>query len=488
MKHRAAKLVGSIVLVGVIAAIASSQLSGAPRDAVAVSGHVTTFAVKRGTLPVTLKETGTLKTKKATIIRSTVEGQAKIATIVAEGAAVKSGDVVVELDQTDVKQKIEELEGQRIQQEAELKAAKTDFAVQEAQAKTDVEKAELRVEVSKVNHRKLIEGDIPKEQKTRQLRIEKAKSALQRVEEKYKTMPELQQLGFVTKSQVEEERLKVEEAKVELDAAKQDFELYDKYQKPLDTKQKEAEVGEAEREHTRTMARSESQVESKRAVMLQRELQMKKTLDRLSREKVKLENMTLHAPTDGIVVYGDPDRPWNSGEIKAGAQVWQNMPICTIPDTTEFGVILQVHEADINQISSGLPVTVTLDTYKGVVLKGEVSKIAAVAISGGWQDDVKKFAVDIAIVGSTLTLRTGITAKAEIAIGEMKNVIYVPLQTVQVKDGKHRCFVRARGSVTARDVEIGRANDDFVEIKKGLDEGEVVLLYDPSGEGAPEAK
>ncbi|MEZ0229756.1 MAG: efflux RND transporter periplasmic adaptor subunit, partial [Planctomycetota bacterium] len=82
------------------------------------------------------------------------------------------------------------------------------------------------------------------------------------------------------------------------------------------------------------------------------------------------------------------------------------------------------------------------------------------------------------------TLRTGITAKAEIAIGEMKNVVYVPLQTVQVKDGKHRCFVKARGAVQPREVEIGRSNDDYVEIKKGLDEGEVVLLYDPSGEGA----
>ncbi|MEZ0227613.1 MAG: hypothetical protein ACAI25_03255, partial [Planctomycetota bacterium] len=277
MKHRIRSVVGLVVLVGIVAAIAASQLSGAPKDAISAPAGVTTFAVKRGTLPVTLKETGTLKTKTATVIRSGVEGVTKIATIIAEGASVKSGDVVVELDQTDVKQKLEELEGQKIQQEAELKAARTDFAVQEAQAKTDVEKAELRVEVAKVNHKKLVEGDIPKERKTRQLRIEKAKSALQRVEEKYKTMPELQGLGFVTKSQVEEERLKVEEAKVELDAANQDYELYDKFQKPLDTKQKEAEVGEAERELVRTRARSESQVESKRAAMLQRELQLKKT-------------------------------------------------------------------------------------------------------------------------------------------------------------------------------------------------------------------
>src|SRR5205807_9577414 len=100
--------------------------------------------------------------------------------------------------------------------------------------------------------------------------------------------------------------------------------------------------------------------------------------------------------------------------------------------------ILQVHEADINQLKLGLKATITLDTYKGVVLNGEISKIAAVAISGGWRDDVKKFAVDVGIVGSNLNLRTGITAKAEIKIGQLADVIYVPLQAVEVKDGKHR--------------------------------------------------
>src|SRR4051794_19844130 len=89
--------IGVIVLVGVIALIAATRISGSPRDALSSPSQVTTFTVKRGTLPIVLKETGTLKTKNATIIRSTIEGMSKIATIIPEGAAVKSGDVLVEL-------------------------------------------------------------------------------------------------------------------------------------------------------------------------------------------------------------------------------------------------------------------------------------------------------------------------------------------------------------------------------------------------------
>jgi HlyD family secretion protein len=472
--------IGLLVVLACLGAIAARALSGAPREPAPTLANA--FAVKRGALRITLDETGTLKTKTASTIRSGVEGSAKIAFLIDEGAAVKSGDVLVELDQTEVKEKIEELERNRIQGESELDTASSELEVQEAQAKTDLEKAELRVDVARVAERKLKEGDIPKELKTRQLRIEKATSALQRAEEKYKTMPDLQKLGFVTKSQVEEERLKVEEAKVELDAAKQDMDLYTRFQQPLDTKTKEAEVGEAERELERTKSRTAALTEEKRAIVLQRELTLKATFERLAREKKRRANMTLRAPKDGIVVYGDPDQPWRSEEIKVGASVYENGVLCTIPDTSELAVALQVHEAEIDKLKLGLKATVTLETYKGVVLHGEVSKIAAIAISGGWRDEVKKFAVDVAIIESHLNLRTGITAKAEIEVTKLPEVLHVPLQAVHVKDGKHRCFVRSGGAVSPREVEIGAANDDFVEVKKGLSEGETVLLYDPSGE------
>src|SRR5205085_3373299 len=116
-------------------------------------------------------------------------------------------------------------------------------------------------------------------------------------------------------------------------------------------------------------------------------------------------------------------------------------------------VLIKVHEADINKLKVGMPATVTLDTYKGLALSGEISKIASVAnANDSWfGDDVKKFGVDIAIKDKGLTLRPGITAKAEVAVGEVKDVVYVPSQAVFAKDGKFRCFVR-RARIRARSV------------------------------------
>jgi HlyD family secretion protein len=190
--------------------------------------------------------------------------------------------------------------------------------------------------------------------------------------------------------------------------------------------------------------------------------------------------MTLKAPVPGIVVYADPAHPWEHENVKLGNPVWQNMCVCTIPDTSEMTVTVQVHEADVNTVKTGMPVNVTLDTYKGLALQGAVTRVASVAGQGDWLEHVKKFEVDIALVGSSLNLRPGITARAEIAVGELRNVVHVPLQAIFVEEGKHLCYVRRGGRNVATVVEVGGSNDHYVEVKKGLAEGDLVLLYKPT--------
>ncbi|MBI1853271.1 MAG: efflux RND transporter periplasmic adaptor subunit [Planctomycetes bacterium] len=476
--------VGTVGLAVLLSAGLPGATSGSKVDDTAL------FTTKKGPLSITLTETGTLKTKKSIQIRPEIEGGVKISSVIEEGSEVKEGDVVVELDKTEAKKRIEDLENQVIDGESALKTANTDFEIQEAQNKTDAQKAELRGEVARVNWRKLIEGDIPKESSTRKLRVSKAYTALKRSRDKAKDMPQLLELGFMTKSQVDEENLKVDENQIEYDSAKQDLRLYKNYQEPLEVQQREAEVSEAEQELIHTKQRAESSRDQKQGVVRKCELNLKNTKDRLEEEKKKFEKLTLKAPKPGIVIYGDIENRWMSREVKVGNQVWPNQTIITIPDNEELSVVIKVHEADINKLKVGQPATITLETYKGLLLQGEITKIGSVAnANNDWgESDVKKFTVDVGIKGKDLNLRPGITAKVEVALGEMKDVLYVPIQAVNVKDGKYRCFVRSGGRVTAREVDIGQSNDHFVEVKKGLDEGDCVLLYNPEGnevEAAP---
>jgi len=68
---------------------------------------------------------------------------------------------------------------------------------------------------------------------------------------------------------------------------------------------------------------------------------------------------------------------------------------------------------------------------------------------------------------------------------DLNDVTYVPIQAVGPSEGKQVCYVVHGLKSEQREVEIGQFNDDFLEIKKGLKEGEKVLLRAPES-GEPE--
>ena len=97
-----------------------------------------------------------------------------------------------------------------------------------------------------------------------------------------------------------------------------------------------------------------------------------------------------------------------------------------------------------------------------------------------WQNpDLKVYSTDVGIDGTHNFLKTGMTAKAEVIIKELKDVIIVPIQAVVNIEGKKFCYIANGQNPHKRQVETGEFNIDFVEIKSGLDEGEKVLLNPP---------
>ena len=85
-----------------------------------------TAQVSRGDLPITLTERGTLTTRNATRIRSEVRGRRRIEWMVDEGSQVSKGDLLVELEKTEVQRRIDQLENELIAEETSLNSARND--------------------------------------------------------------------------------------------------------------------------------------------------------------------------------------------------------------------------------------------------------------------------------------------------------------------------------------------------------------------------
>ena len=65
----------------------------------------------------------------------------------------------------------------------------------------------------------------------------------------------------------------------------------------------------------------------------------------------------------------------------------------------------------------------------------------------------------------------------EIILDQLKDVLYVPVQAVVDVNGRNVCYLLdEEGNLISREVEVGAFNNNYIEIKSGLAEGDKVSL------------
>ena len=463
------------------------------------------FAVRRGALNVTLTESGSLVAKESRAVASEVRGGAKIMELVDEGAQVKEGDVVCRLDSSQQEEQLEQREMDILQAQADLDTARTNLEIQQTDNTASIEKAGNAVEKTTQELERYLEGDAPKERRRLLVSISEAETAQTRARKKHEDSQTLLEQEFITALQAEEDEIAWKRAEVQLESARKDLELFEKYTLPMTTKERRVAVSDAERELENSSKRAASSLRQKEVAVQQHEQRLEKLVKQRDELTEEIGKMTLTAPVPGIVIYGDPRQPWRFENIRVGEEVWGRNTIITIPDLRVMQVKLRIHEADISKIHDGLPVKVTMDTYPGLVLDGKVTKIATIASGDDrWDDDpeVRKFDIEVTLEseGLDLELKPGVSARAEVFIDKKDDVLQVPIQCVFLDEGRHLVYTLGDdGRPMSVEVTPGLSNQNWIEILDGLEQGQQVLLYNPSlgassapsddseGSGAPAA-
>ena len=228
------------------------------------------------------------------------------------------------------------------------------------------------------------------------------------------------------------------------------------------------------------------------AELAQQQARFKSAERKYNLERVKLADLneqielaTIRADTPGLVVYGAADqnssrfRGGSSQEaIQEGATVRERQPILTIPDMREMSVKVNIHESAVQRVAIGQRVKVTIDAFPGVLLEGEVVKVAVVADSANafMNPDLKVYPTVVKIDGTHDWLRPGMSSEVEILVTTLTDVVYVPLQAVTYFDDVQVVYL-ANGS--RREIEVGSFSEQFIEVVSGLQAGDDVLLLPP---------
>ncbi|MBA4147125.1 MAG: efflux RND transporter periplasmic adaptor subunit [Verrucomicrobia bacterium] len=294
--------------------------------------------------------------------------------------------------------------------------------------------------------------------------------------------------GFVTQTELDTEEITAKNNELKVATTVTAYNLFIKYEFQKQAQELVSKYEEALRGLEREKKEGISKLAQSRARLKGAEGRYNIEANQRRDWLAQLEKCQLRAQKPGLVVYGGGSSDGyysNNEQIREGAAVRERQPIITIPDMTRMGVRVKVHESYIQKIHRGLPAKIQVDAFPNRKLMGEVTKVALLPDSQNrWTNpDLKVYQTMVTIVGTHDWLKPGMSAKVEILVKQLDDVLYVPLQAVSELAGKHFCYV-AGIRVEMREVEIGDFNDEFIEIKKGLNEGENVLLRAPSQSSA----
>ena len=288
--------------------------------------------------------------------------------------------------------------------------------------------------------------------------------------------------GFVTRIDLERDEIAHENSRLKVQTAGTARDLFLKYEFPKTSEENLSKYAEAVRELARAKKAAVSRLAQAQAKL--KSAQGQYNIQTRQRKELyeQLDKCIITAQRRGLVVYGGSreDMFYYGGEerIREGATVRERQAIITIPDMSKMSVKVKIHESYIKKVKKGQKARITVDAFPDKVLDGEVTQVGVLPDSQNmWMNpDLKVYLTTVTIDGTNDWLKPGMSAKVEIFVNKLSDCLYVPVQAVSSAENQQVCFLANGRKPERRVVQVGEFNDEFIEIKSGLKEGERVLL------------
>ena len=142
----------------------------------------------------------------------------------------------------------------------------------------------------------------------------------------------------------------------------------------------------------------------------------------LASAQTDLENTTIIAPTDAIVV---------SSPLQLFEYTNANSIITLTPTGSDFQVEAMIDQADIAQVQVGQNVEITLDAYLDE--PSSTGRVSLVALQGTTTSNVTTFKVTVSVEKASDKLRSGMNANLDIVVAEAKDVLTVPSEAIKTR-------------------------------------------------------
>jgi len=420
-----------------------------------------TATVERGDFVSQVLDQGQIQSSENVEIRCEVRarnGTTTVLNLAPEASTVEPGDFLIQLDSTGFEKELEE---QRI-------------AV--ANAKTAVIQAESTLASANATLREYVEGTFLEEQMTIENEIsaargnmETVKQQQQQARETYEFNRKLQNRGFITSQALQAAKFEVNKTDIDVENATNQIRLAEKRKEVLVEITKEKNMVQLEADIKAALVKLESerqaaQVESEKLLEIQTMI-----------TKCKI---VVPPGVSGQVSYArESSRRSQDWELEEGATVRENQVLIRVPNPKKMEVKVLINEQSITQIEPGMACDIKVDALNSRTLSGAVTSVNQYAESSYWlSSSVRKYAVFVKIFDPPAALKPGMNAAVTVQVREEPDVLLAPIQTVYAMQGRKFCLVKQADDWETREIEIDGDNSQYVLVKSGLVEGDMLVM------------
>ncbi|WP_071141932.1 efflux RND transporter periplasmic adaptor subunit [Acidaminococcus timonensis] len=183
-----------------------------------------------------------------------------------------------------------------------------------------------------------------------------------------------------------------------------------------------------------------------------------------------VNDTVISTPIDGYVI----GKPTPVGQtVSSGISTPQ--VLMSVANLDKMQIYLMVDESDIGQIKQGQNVEFTVDAYPNETFKGTVTLIGRSATT---TNNVNYYTVYVDVENSEGKLLPTMTARANVIVDEMDNVLTVANKCLHTEDGQQYVLVYNKKDNTSRKVPVKvlLAGTDRTAVEADLQEGEELVV------------
>lgn len=185
-------------------------------------------------------------------------------------------------------------------------------------------------------------------------------------------------------------------------------------------------------------------------------------IQQLEATKNVMQTVTFNAPQSGVV---------DELNIRAGFFVKPGTTLMSIAQLSQVWAEAQVFESDAMLVKSGLPVSMTLDYLPGRKWQGKVDYVYP-----SLSKKTRTLRIRLKFDNPDGYLKPNMFAQVIIFSDKTEGTLSIPKEAL-IRTGRQNRVVVAlgEGHFKSVEVDVGRIEDDYVEIVSGLTEGDMIV-------------